>query len=109
MLKRNQSPNNALSSSVLNKLLPDSVLSSAVFVVARTSKRFVPASESTNGTNVHDLSLKSKEDDDRDQDQRGREAEGRRESGGSVLHFRCSEMESKSEMQREIEGEARWI
>lgn len=73
MLNRYQRPNNDPSSRVLNKLLFGSAVSPAFSAVAETSKRFLPGSEATGGTEVHGLSLKS--DEDTDQDRRDREAE----------------------------------
>lgn len=73
MLNRYQRPNNDPSSRVLNKLLCGSAVSPALSAVAETSKRFLPGSEATGGTEVHGLSLKS--DEETDQDRRDREAE----------------------------------
>jgi hypothetical protein len=70
MLKRYQSPNNALSSNVLNKLL-DSTLSPMLSgtKVALTSKLFVSRSNSSAGTEDKGLSL-NEFDEDRDHDRR---------------------------------------
>jgi hypothetical protein len=75
MLKRYQSPNNAPSSNVLNKLL-DSALSPALSgtAAALTSKFLASRSDSGAGTEVHGLSLNDS-DEDRDHGRRGKLAE----------------------------------
>lgn len=75
MLNRYQSPNNAPSSNVLNRLL-DSALSPALSgtEAALTSKLLASRSDSSAGTEVQGLSL-NEFDDDRDHDRRGESAE----------------------------------